>query len=83
MIIGSVEHFGLANLVAGKRMYPELLQYRLTPEALVSGIEPLLDETEKRRNMLADLARLKTKLGRPGGVFRAAREVIKTVGATI
>lgn len=83
VIIGSVEHFGLANLVAGKRMYPELLQYRLTPEALVSGIEPLLDETEKRRNMLADLARLKTKLGRPGGVFRAAREVIKTVGATI
>jgi len=66
-----VDHVALANLVAGARVVPELLQDAATPEALAAAVTPLMDEgSAKRRHMINGLAGVRRKLesaeGGPG-----------------
>jgi lipid-A-disaccharide synthase len=46
----------MVNLIAGKRIVPELLNRRFTAANLVAALRPLLDETPERREMIAALA---------------------------
>ena len=41
-MVVNVTHVGLPNIVAGKEVIPELLQDDVTPEAIVSLVEPLI-----------------------------------------
>lgn len=67
-----VEHVALANLVAGRRVVPELLQDEVQPEALASALKPLLLEGPQRREVLAGLAGVRARLGEPGAAERVA-----------
>jgi lipid-A-disaccharide synthase len=57
-----VPHVALANLVAGERIAPELMQEEATPEALAAAVVARLDEGEERRRALDGLARVRTAL---------------------
>ena len=46
-MVVNVTHVGLPNIVAGKEVIPELLQDAVTPEAIVSLVEPLISDVEK------------------------------------
>jgi lipid-A-disaccharide synthase len=71
-----VPHVALANLVAGDRVVPEVLQGEATPERLAELTVPLLDEDSPiRRRMLEDLARIRSALGTPGAAQRVAEMV--------
>ena len=66
-----VDHVALANLVAGARVVPELLQDAATPAALAAAVGPLMDEgSGVRRHMINGLASVRQKLesaeGGPG-----------------
>jgi lipid-A-disaccharide synthase len=52
----------MANLVAGRRIVPELLNRRFTAAALVAALRPLLEETPERRQMIASLAESRAML---------------------
>jgi lipid-A-disaccharide synthase len=52
----------MPNLIAGRRIVPELLNQRFTAENLAAALRPLLDETPARRQMIADLAEARVKL---------------------
>jgi lipid-A-disaccharide synthase len=68
-----VPHVALANLVAGRRVVPEVLQGEATPETLSRLLLPLLEpESEVRREMEAGLARVRSGLGSPGAGERVA-----------
>ncbi len=68
-----VDHVALANLVAGKRVVPELLQDQVTPEALADALAPLLDEAgPARTRQLEGLAGVREALGSPGAAGRVA-----------
>lgn len=58
-----VPHVGLANLVAGDRVVPELLQDAATPAALAAALLPLMEEgSEARRRAESGLARVRGAL---------------------
>jgi lipid-A-disaccharide synthase len=52
----------MVNLVAGKRIVPELLQDSFTAENVVATLAPLLADGPRREQMLADLAEAHFKL---------------------
>ena len=52
----------MPNLIAGRRIVPELLQDRFNPDDLSRTLQPLLDETPTRHQQLADLADLRRLL---------------------
>ena len=71
----------LVNLVAGERVVPELLQEELTPERLVSALEPLLDpERPARAAMLRGFATMRDRLGAPGCAARVAAHALRLLG---
>jgi len=53
---------GMVNLVAGKRIVPELLNDRFTAENVAAALRPLLDDTPERVRMLTDLAEARARL---------------------
>jgi lipid-A-disaccharide synthase len=69
-----VEHVGLANLVAGRRVAPELLQEQVTTAALAERLLPLVDEGPARQEALAGMDSVRENL-RLDGTSTAADRV--------
>jgi lipid-A-disaccharide synthase len=67
-----VEHVALANLVAGERVVPELLQAEATPESLAAALEPLLREGPARARMEEALGGIRDRMGSAGAARRVA-----------
>jgi lipid-A-disaccharide synthase len=64
--------FAMVNLIAGKRVVPELVQKDFTPERVANDVIRLLDSEEARSEMRQGLANVREKLGPPGAIERAA-----------
>ena len=67
-----VDHIAMANLIAGRRVVPELIQHEATPARLVRELLPLLDDTEERRAMVTGLSEVRRALGSAGAARRVA-----------
>jgi lipid-A-disaccharide synthase len=52
----------MPNLIAGRRIVPELLNERFTAQNLAAALRPLLEDTPARAEMIADLAETRAKL---------------------
>jgi lipid-A-disaccharide synthase len=72
----NVPHFAMANLIAGERVVPEVIQRELTPERVAAEVRALLDAPGRREVMRAGLAEVRRKLGAPGASGRAAATVL-------
>jgi lipid-A-disaccharide synthase len=57
-----VPHYGMVNLIAGRRVVPELIQTDFTAERVVAELEPLLADGARREQMLRDLHEVREKL---------------------
>ncbi|HXQ26979.1 MAG TPA: lipid-A-disaccharide synthase [Candidatus Acidoferrales bacterium] len=64
--------FGMVNLVAGRRVVPELIQEGFTPSAVASEVRRLLESRAAREEMKEGLAQVRAKLGAGGAIERAA-----------
>jgi len=64
--------FAMVNLIAGKRVVPELVQKDFTPSRVGDEVIRLLDSPEARAEMRRGLASVREKLGPPGAIERAA-----------
>jgi len=71
MLITGVEFIGMPNILAGRRIVPELIQGEMTAKNLVRAAEPLLNETIHRETIVA-LHSLRDLLGAPGAAARVA-----------
>ena len=72
----SVPHIALPNLVAGRRILPELVQGELTPEAVATAIGRWLDDGSEARAVRDDLVALRVDLCGDGSFERAAEAVV-------
>ncbi|BDG08166.1 lipid-A-disaccharide synthase [Anaeromyxobacter paludicola] len=68
-------HFALVNILAGRRLVPELLQREASPERMAREITHLLDDPAARAAQLAGLAEVRSSLGGPGAARRVAEEI--------
>jgi len=52
----------MVNLIAGRRIVPELLQENFTGVKVADALRPLLEETPERARMISDLAEMRERL---------------------
>ena len=71
-----VPWIGLANLVAGRGIVPELIHDEATPERLIQETERLLGDPRAYEEMKAALLTVRQALGTPGASRRAAEAVL-------
>lgn len=72
----SVEHFGLVNLIAERRLIKEFIQHEFTPEILSRELFDLLKK-EKNKKMREDLREVSDRLGHGGASKRAAQAILR------
>jgi len=65
-------YYSMVNLIAGRRIVPELIQGDFTPSAVAAEIRKLLESPHAREEMRADLTEVRASLGEPGAIGRAA-----------
>src|SRR5882762_2515492 len=65
-------HFAMVNLIAGRKVVPELIQNDFTPEKVAGQMLRLLRDPAAISAVRADLAEVRRKLGPPGAAERAA-----------
>jgi lipid-A-disaccharide synthase len=71
-----VPHFAMVNLIAGRRVVPEIIQHELTPERVAREALALLEpDGVAVRQMRSGLAEVRSRLGGPGASDRAAAAV--------
>jgi len=68
-----VDHIGLVNLIAGRRIVPELVQGEATPEKMGEEVYDILTSGARMEEMKRDLMHVNKMLGEPGASHRAAR----------
>lgn len=71
---------GIANIVSGKEIMPERLQYEMTPLKLAAAIDPLMNETPSRVAMLKNFQTLEKMLGQGGPAGRVAAIIAEELG---
>jgi lipid-A-disaccharide synthase len=81
MII-NVNHIGLVNIVAGKRLVPELVQQDATPDNMADAVTKFLDDPAYRQRVSAELAALRSQLGEAGASERIASVVLNFLQAS-
>jgi len=68
-------YFAMVNLIAEKRVVPELVQDDFTPERVARETLQLLQEPNARDAQRRGLEEVRRRLGPPGAVERAADEI--------
>jgi lipid-A-disaccharide synthase len=67
-----VEHIGLVNLIAEKRIVPELIQTEVTPENIADHVMNMLNNPEVMAETVSALIQAQKRLGQPGASDRVA-----------
>jgi lipid-A-disaccharide synthase len=70
----------MVNLIAGKRVVPELIQDDFTPERVAAEAEKLLGSPQAREDMRRELRQVRERLGPPGAIDRAADIIAAMIG---
>ena len=71
-----VRHAGMANLIAGERVVPELIQDAFTPAAVADEVVAFLTDARRAERTRTALGRVRQRLGSPGASRRAAARIL-------
>jgi lipid-A-disaccharide synthase len=71
---------GMPNVLAGREIVPEFLQHEARPKPIADAVIALLDEPERREQMIKDFDGVIAKLGESGASEKAARAILSELG---
>lgn len=72
-----IPYIGLVNVVAGRKIVPEFIQYEIRPATIAQEAVYLLEHEDLKQKMITDLKMVSQKLGGPGAANRAADAVLR------
>lgn len=72
-----VDTYAMPNLVAGRRVVPELIQSDFTPDRVAAETVLFLTDRERHARTREALRRVREKLGTPGASGRAAEAILE------
>lgn len=71
-----IPYIGLVNVVAGKKVVPECLQFQATGKDIASALKAIFTNELRIAEIKQELRRVKQNLGAPGATRRAAEEIL-------
>lgn len=74
-----IKNIGLVNIVAGRTIVPEILQWSVTPQRLAAEAGRLLGDADARWRMSDELSVVRERLGHAGASERVANVILETV----
>jgi lipid-A-disaccharide synthase len=76
-----LDMFGMVNLIAGRRVVPELIQHDCTGEKIAEAVREILSNHQRLEQMRRDLQEVREKLTTAGGLVpeRAAGAVMQVI----
>jgi lipid-A-disaccharide synthase len=77
-----VPWIGLANIVAGRQVVPELIQHEATPQRLAAEACAILESPGRMAEIRQGLSGIRAALGDPGGSKRVAQILIEKLDMT-
>jgi lipid-A-disaccharide synthase len=72
-LVVNVKNIGLANIIAGKTVVPELIQGKANAQSIAAEAVAILTTVERKKEIMNELAEIRAKLGKPGAAIRAAQ----------
>ena len=75
-----VSTYGMVNLIAGRRIVPELIQDDFTPTSVAQEAVRLLTDRRLAEETRVALVEVKSRLGGPGASARAAAAILDVAG---
>ena len=78
-IFARTSFIGLVNIIAKKRVSPEVLQYDAKPARLAKEIMGIVSSEKERALQIEGLREVKKLLGKPGASERAARLILEFI----
>jgi len=77
----NIPYIGLANIIAGDMVVPELLQTECTGQNVANKVLNILRTPDELENVRYQLQKVKDKIGGPGASKRAAEEILAILNA--
>jgi lipid-A-disaccharide synthase len=71
-----IPYIGMANIVAGKKIVPEFIQFRARPQQIAETVVRLLENPSALERIKTELAQIRPLLGEKGASLRAATIVL-------
>mgnify|MGYP003313331055 CR=1 FL=1 len=78
-LVNKAPYISMVNLIAGRIIVPEFLQYKANQRSICNSLLPLLKETVERKNMLDGMSQVRRSLGIPGVYDRAADAILSRI----
>ena len=77
-----VPFIGMENIVAGKMLAPEFIQFQAKPRLIANKVLEIFNDKKLLEGLNEDFDSLRLKLGSPGAPLRAAQSVMKALPAS-
>ena len=75
-----IPHIAMANVVAGKKVVPECIQFQATGKKIAEELKNIFTNDDKISTIKSELKKVKESLGSSGASQRAAQEILTTIG---
>jgi lipid-A-disaccharide synthase len=81
LLLRYLKFISLPNIIAGKKIVEEFVQYKANPDLIAEEVLSLLNNEIKRNNMINDLSQIKDQLGSKTASYEVARNISEFLNA--